>query len=654
MYCRKCRYDLHAIASRACPECGRAFDPANPRTFDPIPQARSVSIAVLAVALLLLVVMQALVIVVRSTFNEWVSPRLEWLPLALVPVGPYLAGWYARRRWGLWAYGTASTLFVFLLALHRNVEIDWPLGAGLVAASAALITVSVIASHAGWRVHVAWYRFHVARKLRFVPSGRTVLLAAMALFLLVIGWTAAQSLLVMNGAPVIAVDHHERVDRLRERLTGVSDDDAHAAWAALEPFVIQTPVILDALVSDDVRGEMDDGSVDFYYVLWSPTLPANIDRERDALAALDDAGVGDALRAHAQGPVGCRPRLDPTRLIFREIRGLSEGRRLAKARVAAMRIALAAGDFDQVAAIFDEVMALARTLSFQGTAIDCLVANSIVAQLTDEIEKETLEAELPAKTCRALLDTLDRRPLAPIEMTLEGERAGFHDQLQQAFTDNGRGDGYAIPGLMPPPSPLSGPPPAPATGVMKLVYAFRSRFLQATRREEQALGDAAMDVVIAEAALPPWERWRDPTEIERIEAQANFRYPIAGPLTVYRRRLLHNDALGRLNVQGARAAIAIELFTARHGRPPAALADLVPDILPAIPVDALSGDPICYRLVDADAGGAPYVLYSTGTDGVDDGGTFDDRQPTKAGGWVDAEGLDLPLLEPRDDEPYFY
>lgn len=34
MFCKTCRYDLRELTTDCCPECGRAFDPANPETFD--------------------------------------------------------------------------------------------------------------------------------------------------------------------------------------------------------------------------------------------------------------------------------------------------------------------------------------------------------------------------------------------------------------------------------------------------------------------------------------------------------------------------------------------------------------------------------------------------------------------------------------------
>jgi len=33
MFCRRCRYNLYGLTTHACPECGLAFDPQNPRTY---------------------------------------------------------------------------------------------------------------------------------------------------------------------------------------------------------------------------------------------------------------------------------------------------------------------------------------------------------------------------------------------------------------------------------------------------------------------------------------------------------------------------------------------------------------------------------------------------------------------------------------------
>ena len=63
-------------------------------------------------------------------------------------------------------------------------------------------------------------------------------------------------------------------------------------------------------------------------------------------------------------------------------------------------------------------------------------------------------------------------------------------------------------------------------------------------------------------------------------------------------------------------AIAIKRFQLRNGRYPVNLGELVPDFLPSIPIDPMSGKPLCYR---PDPFG-PYLLYSVGTDGKDEGG----------------------------------
>lgn len=70
-------------------------------------------------------------------------------------------------------------------------------------------------------------------------------------------------------------------------------------------------------------------------------------------------------------------------------------------------------------------------------------------------------------------------------------------------------------------------------------------------------------------------------------------------------------------------AIALERFRLQLGRAPAALRDLVPSFLPAVPVDWMDGQPLRYRL-NADG---TFTLWSIGEDLKDDGGDGSDARP---------------------------
>lgn len=63
-------------------------------------------------------------------------------------------------------------------------------------------------------------------------------------------------------------------------------------------------------------------------------------------------------------------------------------------------------------------------------------------------------------------------------------------------------------------------------------------------------------------------------------------------------------------------AIALELYRREHGKLPTTLGELTPRYLPRVPADPFDGQPLRYRLI-----GSRAVVYSIGTDGVDDGGT---------------------------------
>ncbi|HNQ72044.1 MAG TPA: hypothetical protein PKN95_00375 [Verrucomicrobiota bacterium] len=70
-----------------------------------------------------------------------------------------------------------------------------------------------------------------------------------------------------------------------------------------------------------------------------------------------------------------------------------------------------------------------------------------------------------------------------------------------------------------------------------------------------------------------------------------------------------------LRVEADRAlcitAIALKRYSLRHGNYPAKLDALVPEFLPAVPVDYMDGNPIKYRL----NGDGSFTLYSVGEDG---------------------------------------
>jgi hypothetical protein len=66
----------------------------------------------------------------------------------------------------------------------------------------------------------------------------------------------------------------------------------------------------------------------------------------------------------------------------------------------------------------------------------------------------------------------------------------------------------------------------------------------------------------------------------------------------------------------AMTAIALRRWEIRHGKLPNSLNELVPDMLPSVPIDPMDGKPLRYR---GNADGT-FLLYSVGTNGKDDGG----------------------------------
>lgn len=206
---------------------------------------------------------------------------------------------------------------------------------------------------------------------------------------------------------------------------------------------------------------------------------------------------------------------------------------------------------------------------------------------------------------------------------VDAERLAFDDLLQRIYTDDGAGGGHLTSTggeammLM---TTLGGTDPDP----LDIITATFDPFLMtivADRRAMRRKFDEMMGLLLAEAAQPAWERAKTPSifgrEIEAMHASSVDRLRFL-PIVLLMPALDRMIESGDLIVQQRDAtltAIALELYRRLHGRWPDSLEALVPSLLPSLPLDQYTGQPLRYLLRD----GGP-ILYSIGSDGIDHGG----------------------------------
>jgi hypothetical protein len=211
-------------------------------------------------------------------------------------------------------------------------------------------------------------------------------------------------------------------------------------------------------------------------------------------------------------------------------------------------------------------------------------------------------------------------------ITFQGERLFIPDILQRTYTDNGQGDGRLTPVgakalamclagqdgsegafLLQLAPPLIMEVSLPRQDLVKIVNQFMDQW------------DALAQAPLRQSAQAAWAtekqlfRWHT-----SLWAQTRY-FPVPQLMPAGFRELeMAERQLG--NRDGVTTAIALELYHRHHGHYPDALQELVPGLLPQVPADRITGDPVHYRLVD----GKP-LIYSVGADRVDDGGCILDR-----------------------------
>ncbi len=307
-------------------------------------------------------------------------------------------------------------------------------------------------------------------------------------------------------------------------------------------------------------------------------------------------------------------------------------RSLSKILLADAALAGQNGNSQRLLTDIDAAMSLARQTRGHDSLVADLVSLGIRNAVLDMIDRVlTNSPKLLSDTdWQSLAHRLSEPRFAADLINVQSERMLFGDVVQRIYTDDGAGDGRITRrGLdyLSSLAPLGGVGWSQGRGVVALGPAFL--LLMDSRREALAEFNRLMDQSEANLRLPLRQANWAPFEQELIGWRASpvesMRHaPLALFMPSYRNAHAAAERyLGRRD--GIFVGIALEFHRRQHGNYPQTLDQLTPTLLPAVPADRITGQPLSYRLVD----GRP-VVYSLGADRDDDGGR---APPSSRPGW---------------------
>jgi hypothetical protein len=468
---------------------------------------------------------------------------------------------------------------------------------------------------------------------------RNVIVSTGVIVALVFFWGLWETAKVYHGEARIAVDYHGRFRRLAEEAAGLEAGSGHERWRQLA-YLLEGTAELRANFEEgfraagfEPRDQWDDGSLDFDRVRLGPEVPSDCQREIAFIRRVGDAGLLATLRELADQPPGM-PRASGEDLLgsepFRRLDRNESARFLAKICAARMRLALTRGEEEEVVRAFAETLTLAQMLSYQPSIISHLIAEAIQWLAFDETRIELMETQFDETTCRALLEQVDRRPLAPCELLVEAVRMRFYDTVQRTYTDDGHGDGYWMPWEAFNVEKSGNPWWSMPNARPSWLEAAKARFLEESRASLVARFDEGFQRCLAQRGSNLLQMEMNPGAMFSGDALPEWAEdPVVSELAMIS-WLFRLDRKDKTCSDAARIMLALEIYHGQRGEYPASLDELVPAVLNEIPVDSRYMTPFGYAPATTDEGKAAYILYSFGADRTDNGGRVHEQDPTIA------------------------
>jgi hypothetical protein len=399
---------------------------------------------------------------------------------------------------------------------------------------------------------------------------------------------------ILNHRAAVELDRAR--DRLRESGGALHLDDMRLPPARPEenaaPLYNRAFMAMTAPVSSDVRAALD-------FDLEPAATPEAI----DAWLATQKPAVDDFLVA-ARLP-RCDWQLDytsPFTIPLPHLMKLREATKLL--RLVAIRQA-ERGDGD--AAVATTIAMLGMK---QGMEEDPFLISHLVRIACDNDTYKglgrVLEGRPSERACRELIEALDaHRPAGELARTLAAERALGLD-LFEKLRDGKKPD-------------FGGG----AEEEQLVRYARARRLLPwLLDRDEAAYIEVMSDSIAAAANAGKrsslGEGARIAARVQASDSRLAALRQVMQMLTPATSHALENEVTIEGVRASARAAAAIALFRARHGKLPDRIEELVPEVLPEVPRDPWTDAPLVYKRE-----GNGFVVYSVGKNLFDDGGPLE-------------------------------
>ncbi len=340
---------------------------------------------------------------------------------------------------------------------------------------------------------------------------------------------------------------------------------------------------------------------------------------------------------------------------FNDYASLNQLARLGSVLAADARVARARGDASRFVEDLDTIGRLTEHMRHTPYLMVQHWALGARSQLLQELEQAMVRrpALLSDRQLQDLAHRLAGPQIAADFFDLSGNRMEFQNAVQLAYTDDGAGSGRLTPqglrafagyfGSMTWISETSDPLTFAVSPAYFAVSGSRAdevaMFNRLSDEAEARYARPLREVGIDEDALGAMTEWRFPgtryLSVAAFNPQPGYMHQAA---EIY---LARRDAL--------LVAIALELHHRRQGTYPESLAVLMPSLLPAIPVDRITGGPLSYHVFD----GKP-VVYSFGADHNDDGGRVPVDETNAPRPWSAVAWTMSPKRAPGDGDWILY